>query len=130
MGTALTVPSRELPSSLSLHGDTQTTGDAQLLAPGSEERYPLSPAVSRLAPPSLELCCGGGGAPKGGACSTPVGSGGGRSVPPGAPLGCCSLAVNPISRLFIVITLITLNSLGINEDVMCTWTGIFIVVQH
>lgn len=33
-------------------------------------------------------------------------------------------------QLFIVITLITLNSLGINEDVMCTWMGIFIVVQH
>lgn len=50
--------------------------------------------------------------------------------PPGAPPVCCSLAANMISQLFIVITLITLNSLGINEDVMCTWTGIFIVVQH
>lgn len=49
---------------------------------------------------------------------------------PGAPLWCCDLAVIMISQLFIVITLITLNSLGINEDVMCTWTGIFIVVQR
>lgn len=43
---------------------------------------------------------------------------------------CYSLAVIMISQLFIVITLIMLNSLGINEDVMCTWKGIFIVVQH
>lgn len=49
---------------------------------------------------------------------------------PRALLWCCNLAVIMISQLFIVITLITLNSLGINEDVMCTWTGIFIVVQH
>lgn len=46
------------------------------------------------------------------------------------PTMCCSLAVIMISQLFIVITLIMLNSLGINEDVMCTWKGIFIVVQH
>lgn len=49
---------------------------------------------------------------------------------PGPPCGAASLAAIMISQLFIAITLITLNSLGINEDVMCTWMGIFIVVQH
>lgn len=60
----------------------------------------------------------------------PVCSETGRAKAILGPTMCCSLAVIAISRLFIVITLIMLNSLGINEDVMCTWKGIFIVVQH
>lgn len=42
--------------------------------------------------------------------------------------GRCSLAALMVS--FTVITLITLSSLGINENIVWAWRGIFIVVQH
>lgn len=103
--------------------------------PGSLQPGPTCLAGSSRAPwhaphPHWSCALEGLRVPSGGAGSTPVCPGGGRSLAPWAPVWCRSLAAMMISQLFIVITLITLNSLGINEDVMCTWMGIFIVVQH